>query len=68
MKALTEEQVASYRYDGFLFPIPALTPKEVAACFAGLERLERELGSPVAGHRKQLCGPFSFKGKRHVSC
>jgi non-heme Fe2+,alpha-ketoglutarate-dependent halogenase len=48
MKVLTEEQVASYRYDGFLFPIPALTPEEVAACLAGLERLERDLGSPVA--------------------
>ena len=48
MKALTPEQVAAYRYDGFLFPIPALTPEEVATCLAGLERLERELGSPVA--------------------
>ena len=48
MKALTREQVESYRYDGFLFPIPALTPEEVATCVAGLDRLERELGSPVA--------------------
>ncbi len=48
MKALTPEQVAAYRYDGFLFPIPALTPAEVATCLAGLDRLETELGSPVA--------------------
>lgn len=48
MKALTEAQVASYRYNGFLFPIPALSPKEVAACLAGLERLERALGCAVA--------------------
>jgi non-heme Fe2+,alpha-ketoglutarate-dependent halogenase len=48
MKALTPEHVDSYRYDGFLFPIPALTPEEVALCLAGLERFERELGSPVA--------------------
>ena len=48
MKALTPEQVASYRHDGFLFPIPALTPEEIAACLAGLERLETELGSAVA--------------------
>lgn len=48
MKALTREQVESYRYDGFLFPIPALTPEEVVTCLAGLDRLERELGSPVA--------------------
>ena len=48
MKALTREQVESYRCDGFLFPIPALTPEEVVTCLAGLDRLERELGSPVA--------------------
>jgi len=48
MKTLTPEQVASYRYNGFLYPIPALTPQEVATSLAGLERLERELGSPVA--------------------
>jgi non-haem Fe2+, alpha-ketoglutarate-dependent halogenase len=48
MKALTAEQVAAYRYDGFLFPIPALTPEEVATCRAGLDRLESDLGSPVA--------------------
>ena len=48
MKALTQEQVASYRYNGFLFPIPALSPDEIATCLAGLERLETELGCPVA--------------------
>src|ERR1700689_4348636 len=48
MKALTSEQVASYRYNGFLFPIPALTPQEVATCLAGLDRFETELGAPVA--------------------
>src|SRR5665213_1198304 len=48
MKALTPEQVASYRYNGFLYPIPALTPDEVATCLAGLDRFEAALGSPVA--------------------
>jgi non-haem Fe2+, alpha-ketoglutarate-dependent halogenase len=48
MKALTREQAASYRYDGFLFPIPALTRDEIGACLAGLRRLEAELGCPVA--------------------
>ena len=48
MKALSQEQVDSYRYNGFLFPVPALTPDEVATCLAGLHRLEQELGSPVA--------------------
>ena len=48
MKALTQAQVDSYRYNGFLFPVPALTPEEIATCLAGLERLETELGAPVA--------------------
>lgn len=47
-KALTTEQVAEFRDNGFLAPIPALSPAEIAACLAGLERLETELGSPVA--------------------
>ena len=48
MKALTREQVDSFHYNGFLFPIPALTADEVATCLAGLDRLECALGSPVA--------------------
>ena len=48
MKALTQAQVDAFRRDGFLFPIAALTPDEVATCLAGLQRLETELGSPVA--------------------
>jgi non-haem Fe2+, alpha-ketoglutarate-dependent halogenase len=48
MKALSPAQVASYRHDGFLFAIPALSPGEVADCLAGLVRLERELGASVA--------------------
>jgi non-heme Fe2+,alpha-ketoglutarate-dependent halogenase len=48
MKALTQEQAAYYRNNGFLFPMPALTPEEIAACLAGLDRLETELGSAVA--------------------
>ena len=48
MKALTQAQVDSYRHSGFLFPLAALAPDEVASCLAGLERLEAELGCPVA--------------------
>jgi hypothetical protein len=48
MKSLSRDQVESYRYNGFLFPVPALTPGEIAACLAGVDRLEKELGSPVA--------------------
>jgi ectoine hydroxylase-related dioxygenase (phytanoyl-CoA dioxygenase family) len=48
MKALTQAQVDSYHTNGFLFPIPALTPDEVAICLAGLHRLEADLGCPIA--------------------
>ena len=48
MKSLSPEQVDSYRYNGFLFPVPALTAQEIATCLAGLDRLEKELGSAVA--------------------
>ena len=48
MKALTQAQVDSYRENGFLFPIPALSADEIATCLAGLGRLEAELGCAVA--------------------
>ena len=48
MKALTQAQADSYRHNGFLFPIPALSPPEIETCLAGLARLEAELGCPVA--------------------
>ena len=48
MKALTPEQVASFHHDGFLYPVPALSPSEIATCLDGLDRLESELGAPVA--------------------
>ena len=47
-KVLTREHVASFHYNGFLYPIPALSPDDIAICLAGLERLESELGAPVA--------------------
>jgi non-heme Fe2+,alpha-ketoglutarate-dependent halogenase len=48
MTALTAEQVASFHHHGFLYPIPALSPDETAYFRAGVERLEAELGCPVA--------------------
>ena len=47
MKALTSAQVDGYRYDGYLFPFPALSGAERAVCLAGLERYERWLGTTV---------------------
>jgi hypothetical protein len=48
MKLLTADQVNSYRHNGFLYPLRALTSDEIATCLLGLERLESDLGSPVA--------------------
>jgi chlorinating enzyme len=45
--ALTQEQVDSYRYNGFLSPFPVLSPDETASCLAGLQRFETFIGSPV---------------------
>jgi non-heme Fe2+,alpha-ketoglutarate-dependent halogenase len=47
MKTLTREQADSFLYNGFLSPIPALSPAEIATCLAGLERFETELGCAV---------------------
>src|SRR5258708_22659673 len=44
---LTRAQVEQYRYDGYLFPFPALAAAEVAECNAGLARYEAWLGGPV---------------------
>ena len=47
MKALTPDQVESYRYNGFLSPFTALSPQETASCLAGLARFEQFIGMPV---------------------
>jgi non-haem Fe2+, alpha-ketoglutarate-dependent halogenase len=47
MAGLAPEQVAKYRYDGYLYPTPALSPDELAECNAGLARFEEWLAKPV---------------------
>ncbi len=44
---LNRNQIEHYRYDGYLFPFPALSVAELAECTAGLARFERWLGKPV---------------------
>jgi non-haem Fe2+, alpha-ketoglutarate-dependent halogenase len=48
MKALTQQQVDFFRHNGFLFPVPALSPAEIQTCLDGLARLEADLGCAVA--------------------
>lgn len=61
MKALTEQQVRDYRQNGFLFPIPVLTPGEAAAGLQNIIRLEERVGTPLAkGHKKYRSGSYTF--------
>ncbi len=49
MKALTEEQFASWKRDGFLSPFPLLDQDELRACNEGVARFEAWLGGPING-------------------
>jgi hypothetical protein len=61
MKALTEQQVRNYHTNGFLFPIPVLTPAEVAARMQDIERLEARIGTPLSkAHKKYRSGSYNF--------
>jgi non-heme Fe2+,alpha-ketoglutarate-dependent halogenase len=44
---LSQEQIERYRYDGYLFPLAALSAAELAECNEGLARYEAWLGGPV---------------------
>ncbi|MGE0310537.1 MAG: phytanoyl-CoA dioxygenase family protein [Lautropia sp.] len=46
-RILTDEQVAAYDRDGFVHPVDALTPDEVASCRGELEAWERARGAPI---------------------
>lgn len=60
MKALTQTQLDAFRRDGFLFPIPALTAEEVAAGVAAVNRLEADIGAPIAE------GDVKWRSQAHV--
>jgi hypothetical protein len=61
MKALTEQQVQDYHRNGFLFPIPVLTPDEAAARMKDIERLETRVGTPLSkAHKKYRSGSYTF--------
>lgn len=47
MKNLSQQQVDAFRRDGFLFPLDALSPEEVADAKGWLDEFESELGGPV---------------------
>ncbi|MBM3344759.1 MAG: phytanoyl-CoA dioxygenase family protein [Betaproteobacteria bacterium] len=47
MSRLSPQQIARWRYDGFLSPFPLLTAAQLAKCRDGLARFEQWLGAPV---------------------
>jgi non-haem Fe2+, alpha-ketoglutarate-dependent halogenase len=47
MRALSNEQIARWRHDGFLSPFPLLHADELRKCREGLARFEHWLGGPV---------------------
>lgn len=49
VQALTAEQVADWRRNGFLAPFPLLSGAERQHCLDGLDRFESWLGEPVNG-------------------
>ncbi len=52
-KRLTEEQVAAYRRDGFVFPIPVMDRAAAARYRAALEALERDHPDYAHGVKRQ---------------
>src|SRR2546427_11163057 len=59
-QALSAEQVARYREDGFLCPLPALSPNEARDCRMMLEAFEASQGRPLG----QL--PGQLRAKTHL--
>jgi hypothetical protein len=53
-RALSDEQVARYHEDGFLCPVPALSPAEAGECRARLEAFEAAQGRPLGRLPGQL--------------
>ena len=49
-KALSETALQNYRRDGYHFPVPALTPAEVAHYRGCLEKHEAKTGAPLQGN------------------
>lgn len=53
-RALSDEQVARYRQDGFVCPVPALSPAEARECRGRLEAFESSQGRPLGRLPGQL--------------
>lgn len=59
-KALTSEQIASYRANGYLYPLNALSADEVKTFRDGLARTEAHLGGSLMAIDKKYRGNLHF--------
>jgi non-haem Fe2+, alpha-ketoglutarate-dependent halogenase len=67
-KSLTEDQVAAYRRDGYLAPVPVMSETEARALRGTLEAIEAGMGGPLRGdlrHKAHLLFPFLAELIRH---
>ena len=65
-KTLSPEQIARYEEDGALFPVPVLSPEEVARFRAGFEELEARLGGrPRPIGMTHLFFPWAYELATH---
>lgn len=66
--SLTEDQVAAYRRDGYLAPVPVMSETEARALRGTLETIEAGMGGPLRGdlrHKAHLLFPFLAELIRH---
>lgn len=52
MPHLTNEQIARWKYDGFMSPFPLLDEAGLAEARAGVARFEDWIGGPINGHEQ----------------
>jgi hypothetical protein len=67
-RLLSETQIAQYREEGFLAPLPVMPEGEAAELRAELERIETGMGGPLRGdlrHKSHLLFPFLAGLVRH---
>ena len=60
MAVLTDDQLADWRRDGFLYPFPMLDRSEVQRCLDGIARYEAWLGAPISSSEDLNCRTMPY--------